>query len=188
MSNRNPTVPTIVAPVLLDKAIQDLQIELSTISWLTKSFARAWLNNGEVNGQSFEFPEVYQGDGLDYYNCLPNDMIQAYCFWYVDDDADIIELGRNSTIYEERDVKLIFFFNMDKIDDTKGYNFTEELKIDVYNVLKANLSNLSTVTSYTDTIRDSFDDFTQDYIKPGFYSKKYGAMRFDITLRYRNEC
>ena len=188
MSYRNPTIPTIATPVLLDKAIQDLQIELSSISWLTKSFARAWLNNDEVNGLAFAYPEVYQGSGLDYYNCLPNGMLQAYCFWYVDDDAEVLELGKNTTIFEERDVKLIFFFNMDKINNTKGYNFTEELKIDVYDILKASLSNGSNVNSYTDTLRGSFSDFTQDYIKPEYYNKKYGAMKFDITLRYRNSC
>lgn len=188
MSYRNPTTPIITNPVLLDSAIQKIQIELGTISWLTKSFARAWLNNKEVNGKSFEYPEVFQGAGLDYYNCLPNGMLQAFCFWYVDDDAKILELSKGVGIFEERNVKLIFFFNMDKIDNTKGYNYTEKLKLDVYNILKANLSNGSNITNYDDTIRKSFADFSLDYIKPEFYNKKYGAMIFDINLRYRNDC
>ena len=50
-------VPTITTPVLLDKAIQDIQIELANISWLSKSFARAWqpIKTTDKNGE-VEYP------------------------------------------------------------------------------------------------------------------------------------
>ena len=184
MSYLNPSELNITNAKGLDLAIQRLQIPLQSIIWLEKVFERARKNK---DSKGNDFPEVWQGKGLDYYNCFPNDNLQAYSFFYAKNDENIGTLTTSFGAFS-RNIDLIIFGNLNKIDSSKDYIFTEILKVDIISVLALKMNNNSVVTNYIDTIEGAFSDFSTDYIKPQFMNKKYFAMKFSITLKYTNDC
>jgi len=187
MSYSSPKTPTITSPVLLDKRIQSLQIALSALSWLDYSFARARLQTKETEQQGLvSYPEVFQGDGLDWQDVFPNDILKSFCFWYVP-GGEVLDYPQDR--YHEAVTQLIFQVNLKKIDPGKTYYYLEELKKDVLDILALKLKQQETLTAYFDNVRDVYTEFTTDYIAPRYVSKDFGFMRFDILLKYFNrEC
>lgn len=191
----------IANPVGLDKAIKGMAVALEALPWLEKSFGRAFVHvERNEKEEAIETPKVYKAKG-EYENVFPNDKYRAFSFWTATspevfpDDKDRFAAYPNAAV--QRDVAVIFWVNLKKIDPTKDYVFTEELKADVKAVLLRSPYVL-TINEYQDEdvqkVYEGFDlDKSARYKKAGKESGQwlmypYAGMRFDLTITYNGSC
>lgn len=185
MSQTIPIPHIITAPVLVDKVIADIQAQLDTLSWLEFSFGRAFKQFKLVDNSKVSFPAIFQELGKDYYNAFPNDNIISHSFTFV--DPEVVTEWNNKRIHQiEHDISIIIFFNLEKIDNTLTYRFTEKLKEDVIFVLSNVRPDTLEVNNITDGVEESFSDFSISEIKSEFLNLRYGAFKFDCTIHYTN--
>lgn len=198
MSRKDPVIITIPNPVLLDKAISNVQSVLANIPWLQYIFGRAYLFEedrrlgAESQREGFgiiKTPKVYTGkttgqNDADYEDCFPNDWYRSYCFFYAEGDETTNNYEPRTFANYTRPMSLIFWMDLNQIDDTKDYVFTEDLKYDVLQELKKVLD--LRITGYTD---GNFNDVFRGF-EPTERSDRlnlrypYGGMRFYFDLSY----
>lgn len=186
MSYKNPIEQVISDPVLLDKEIKNIQTVLGTLPWLEKSFGRAFKGTRLKNGRKVNYPAIFQAWKKDYYDGFPNDNIKSYSFIFPD-PSEITEYNSKGKHQIERNISIILFFDFEKIDNTLQYRFIEKLKEDVIVVLATLKPDKLEINNITDDVEDVFNDFTIDEIKPEYLQDKYGALKFECTIFYRNE-
>jgi len=186
MSYINPNVPQITNPVGVDKIIQDIQLQLSAgLTWLEKSFGRAWLfQEKDTSGKVSKMPKCYVGKG-EYVNVLPNDNFKSMSFIFCKDKEK--NEGFNASrlgSHKKRDLSIIIWGNLKKIDSTKTYIFTEELKKEVEKIL-IGLDYICSMNSYVDEKAESvFEGFTINDVDTQYLMHPYFACRFDFTVGY----
>ena len=186
MSYRNPIEQVITDPVLLDKEIKNIQTVLSTLSWLEKSFGRAFKGVRLKEGRKVTYPAIFQQWKKDYYDAFPNDNIKSYSFIFPD-PGEITEYNIKGKHEIQRNISIILFFDLEQIDNTLQYRFIELLKEDVIIVLATLKPGKLEINDITDDVEEVFSDFTVDEIKTEFLGDKYGALKFECTIFYRNE-
>ena len=186
MSYRNPIAQVIADPVLLDKEIKNIQTVLGTLSWLEKSFGRAFKGIRLKEGRKVTYPAIFQQWKKDYYDAFPNDNIKSYSFIFPD-PSEITEYNVKGKHEIQRNISIILFFDLEQIDNTLQYRFIELLKEDVIIVLATLKPGKLEINDITDDVEEVFSDFTVDEIKAEFLKDKYGALKFECTIFYRNE-
>lgn len=184
MSYKDPIAQVIADPVLLDKEIKAIQTTLATLSWLEKSFGRAfkWVRMDKT--RKVYYPAIFQVWKKDYYDGFPNDNIKSYSFIYPDPE-EITENSNRGAHEIQRDISIILFFDLEQIDNTLEYRFTEKLKEDVI-IKLATLRSLE-INKITDEVEEVFNDFTVDQIKAQYLKDKYGALKFECTIFYSKD-
>ncbi len=117
------TVPIkITTPKGIDAPIQALQTYLSNnLSWLTHSFGRVVKN--ETKKGTF-LPEVYTGSN-EYLQMLPDDNVNAMCFFDVDNHVDFD--NRNS----DANINIVFYINLSKCFTTLTHRADENAIVDI---------------------------------------------------------
>jgi hypothetical protein len=208
MNYSKPIIPVITNPVGLDAAIQSLQLELSTLEWLSHCFGRAWEHKEQDDlGQLVRVPKCFMGidaetKKAEYINVLPNDSLEnftAMSFFAVRDREFWVEesfnpVGQNA---KERLIAVIFWGDLIKIDDTKNYIYTEELKNDVERILKGNQYVKNIIQYYDERVENVFDGlineakyarYTVNDIKNPYLMHPFFGFRFDLTLGYYEQC
>jgi len=196
-SNRvNPLIPLLSNPIGLDKAIQDIQIALSDISWLEKIFGRAFEFNAiNTLGKRIKKPMVYIGNG-EYYSVLPNDTFKSMCFFLTrgHEESEGYLTG-NTLIYKVRGISIIFWVNLKLIDPTNDYIFTEKLKTDVEKVL-IHLPQVQDLENYNDQDADQIfassgkaklgvsTPFNLADTPDAYLMYPYSAFRMELSLKY----
>ena len=186
MSYRNPIEQVIADPVLLDKEIKNIQTVLGTLSWLEKSFGRAFKGIRLKEGRKVTYPAIFQQWKKDYYDAFPNDNIKSYSFIFPE-PSEITEYNVKGKHEIQRNISIILFFDLEQIDNTLQYRFIELLKEDVIIVLATLKPGKLEINDITDDVEEVFSDFTVDEIKTEFLKDKYGALKFECTIFYRNE-
>ena len=186
MSQTKPIQHVISNPVLLDKEIAAIQTRMDTIPWLEIAFGRAFKQFKLVNNIKVSFPAIFQELGKDYYNAFPNDNIKSYSFVFVDPSL-ITEWNVKRLHIVEHPISIIVFFDLEEIDNTLDYRFTEKLKEDVIFVLSDLAPNRLEVNGITDDVEEVFSDFSVSEIKSEFLKLRFGAFKFDCTLHYNND-
>ena len=188
MSQTTPIVHVIDDPVLLDKVIKKIQTTLSVLDWITFSFGRAFVKFKVIDNQKTSYPGIFQAWKQDYYNAFPNDNIaKGYSFIFADPGDEITEYNTKRNHQIERKLKVIVFFDMEKIDNTLEYPFMEKLKEDVLFQLDTLGKEVLQVDDITDDIEEVFEDFSISEIKAEFLGERYGAFKFECTVFYRND-
>lgn len=192
MSYNNPTIPT-AGVTGFDAAIGSIQTGLSALSWLTKSFGRAWVfKEKDLEGRVKKVPKVFEGqtDGKqgEYMNVLPNDFLQAYSFIKADGPEEWSEFNRFEGSMKSRKVSVIFWVNLKSINVAKNYIFIDELKDAVEDILKINPNVLSMDAYFDERAEDVFDGYTIDDVESQYLMYPFSGMRFQLTLSYPEVC
>jgi len=189
---KDPPVEVIPSPIAIDYEIKVIQDKLASIAWLQKIFGRGHLQpqppqqkpaQQAKGGNQREqlVPEVYYNRSP--YDARPNDNLRAYCFFFPRDPmrfADYKGLDIEQPV--QQPISIYFWANMQKVDAAKNYDFSDELRRDVFTVLRR-CGNLWLEEVYTQwdqvfrpfTITETF----KQYVKP-----PYTAFRFDGVLRF----
>lgn len=158
MSYKNQRIITIDNPRGLDKAIASLQQSISAIPYLTKVFGRAYIYKEVSNDKSITVPKVYAG-GKEYENVLVNDNYTSMCFFVATGPAVPIDFQNFQSNKYRRNVSLIFWGNLKKINPSKDYVFSELIKSDLLKALSTN-SSLDTIESIED---DTYDNVFKEF-------------------------
>ncbi len=187
MSRHTPTAASYADAVLLDDKINEIREAMDTISWLSYSFGRAY-KGVEVADSRIVYPEVFQAYGYDYLNLMPCDMWN-YSFVWVRQPQTVISQQKGTargTYTYEANLSVIVFYQRSSIGTTIRRPFDEELKYDCMYAL-GNVHELE-VTNVFDDVEECFSDFTTSRIEAEYMSRDFGALRFDVTVRYSNNC
>jgi hypothetical protein len=105
MSYANPTILSIPNARGLDAVMQSIQADLASLSWLEKSFGRAW----DFKEAKASVPKCYSGKG-EYINVLPNDHLTSQSFIRARADEKVIDYQEFSISSFEREISIIFWF------------------------------------------------------------------------------
>lgn len=186
---KNPSVVTVPNPVGIDAAILKIQTALGSLSWIEKSFGRAWTMQRTVLNQKRIEPMVYQGGG-EYYPALPNDALKAYSFFRVRSERKTQDYtpGMNFGSFLLQDpLDLIVWGDLKAIDPSKDYVFKEELIKDVLTKLDAN-PDVFVNGIWDDKVEDIYNGYTLFPEQRDLLMFPYFAFRVDITLKYSFRC
>ena len=119
---QNPTLPNPTDPVEIDRAIQDLQVKLSTnLPWLTQAYPRAYpqIESTQKAQPSFVFPAIYLGksnNDYKYLNAAPDNDKKGQCFFLVDTETvnDFVRGEHNIMSYS---LSIVFTANLKLVND-----------------------------------------------------------------------
>ena len=183
MSTANPIPYKITNPNGLDKTIQGLQTSLESISYLT-SFGRARLFHQD--GQ--RLPKVYTGN-QEYFEVLLNDSISGHSFFYVTGPHDPVEAGSNQLSYIfEVPTALFVIVNLQKVDETKDFTFTQDIQNDIMNVITRDPNVVAIRSILDNNPNEIFAEFTVDPEKRHLLMYPKAALRINLLLRYEQIC
>lgn len=186
---KNPSVVLTPNAVGIDAAIQKIQIKLGQLTWLEKSFARAWTMPRNVAEKDRVEPVVYQG-GSEYYPVLPNDALKSYSFFTAPGPRAMENYQRNvsfGTYFFKDPVSIIFWLNLQQIDATKDYIFKEELIKEVLNVLNRHAS-VEVQRVWDDKVDDIYRGFTLFQTHRDLLMYPFSAFKIDLLLSYQFDC
>lgn len=190
MSYANQRVLTIPNPRGLDKAIASIQQSLSSVSYLTKIFGRAYIFKENRNDSVVLVPKVYTGN-KEYENVMVNDHYTSMCFFVATGPATPIDyVHNNQSNYYKRDIALIFWGDLKKINPSHNYVFSELIKSDLLKALSNN--------GYINTINKIEDDTYENVFKEFRGSEKLyegktqylqypnTGIRIDLEVKYED--
>lgn len=207
-NTKNPNAYLLESPVGIDRVVQTLQIALSDLEWLEKSFGRAYLlsrkneaRDNRISNDDVFYPAVFQGvsDGkvLDMEDVLVNDNLDSYSFFYIDSDETVVDADYESHVenYFERDISLIVWFDMDRInkrtDIERLYPFQEELSQDIKSVISTTVFNPNeriSLIRVTDNPKEIFREFSLDTVAAQNLVYPNGGLRFYLKVMYKGLC
>ena len=188
------TVPYILdAPVGIDRIVKVLQADLLTLPWLTKSFNRAvMMSTKEEDEPPRIFPKCWVGDGKDEFEMIANDNWDAYTFFFAKGNETVVDTDAIEDHQFEQDLSLYLWVNLDRVDDSKTYDYLPELKRDVLDIIESSVllnDDSISITDIDETPSTVYDGFTVDIDKLQLIYYPYRAIRFDFSAVYRiTEC
>lgn len=192
MSYNNPSIPT-AGVTGFDAAVESVRSGLSALTWLEKSFGRAFeFKEKRLEDKIVTVPKVFMGqtdlkDG-EYLTVLPNDFLKAQSFIKALGPEEWTSFNRSDGSMKTRKVSVIFWVNLKQIDVSKNYIFTDELKDQVEDILKRNPFTLSMDAYYDERYEDIFQGYTIEEVNTQYLMYPYSGMRFDLTLSYPEVC
>ncbi|MEX0598820.1 MAG: hypothetical protein WD512_20215 [Candidatus Paceibacterota bacterium] len=185
ISNRNPEPFLYDNPIGLNQACQAIQIKLrDNISWIQKSFGRAYkIHRESPDKKSMERPHAYARNG-EYYELMPNDSLKAFSFMAPISKGEYIDYAENSpSQLINRNIALIVWGNLKKIDPSKDEVFTDELIQDITKILKK-IPYVNNILNIEDEdITAIFKPFSTDKFHQALFYP-YFSLRFEIELTY----
>jgi len=186
MAYHNQVQTAISSPKGIDKVIEDICTALSEVSWLSNIYRRAWLISDANAGANSFTPQVYL-ENMQYYKVLPNDNFTALSFVQVTSPERRVSLDEiNTTSYEpqkERDLSLVVWCNLKKVDSLSDYIFTELLRAEIEPLLSS-VDGL-VINSYIDEdYRQIFAGYDISQTENKFFAYPYAAFRFNCTVTY----
>lgn len=186
----NPTVPLLESPAGIDAAIQDIQIALRAgIDWLgDMAFGRAFkqeqkvITSGEASRRLVYYPEVYQVTNEPLI-VMPNDNVKAQSFFYVRDPGQPIDYTPGQYNIYNYPVSLVVWGNLNLITPASKGRYTEVLKLQVLELLRANYS--VEITAVFESFENVYSNYTitEDYRE--YMKLPYTAFRIDFNLSFK---
>jgi len=198
MTYQNPNIPIIPNPIGFDAAVADLQTAVATVSYIEKSFGRAFIHREMRAGKMITLPKVYQGSG-EYYNPLPNGELKASTFILAIGEEHCEDYQQYEQNIFTRKVALIFWGNLQLIDPDKDYIFLEEVKSDIMIAIKESKSFKSYDAYIDERYSEVFREFASyltntardtdtDEINTQYLMYPYAGFRMSLTLTYDQPC
>jgi len=180
--------PSIIPnPVGIDVVINNIQSKLSEIDWLEKSFGKSYIVKEEQDGRVLTMPKCWIGHN-EYVTMYPNDNVDAFSF---------IESFESETVtnYEsykfdhqsEFDISIVVFANLDRIDNTQDYIFTERLINDVYDKLNK-IPETKEINTIKRGIDAAYKNWSIESVEPVYYSPKYSAFNIELSVILSSSC
>lgn len=191
-SYTNPKTPLIANPVNIERPIQRLQVALSELDWIEKSFGRAQeAVKILTDGSRVVYPQVWQGEGLDLLNAMPNDNLSAQVFFKVEEPVECVAFRRDQFSTMRARVSIIVWYNLQRVAPYASYMVTE--------ILRAQLQRQITgvtldpgddlrILRVWETAKNVFAGYTLKGITEEALEYPYGGFRFELELTYLENC
>jgi len=183
-------------PLGIDITVKSLQILYEEFAWLEKSFARAVIRSEKRKtdtGSDFNyiFPGIFSrvGDDVyDYLNMMELDNYDAYSFFLALDPEESVEYEEEIQNQYRRRLDNIIWLNLEKVDDTKGYDYLEEIKQDVRNKIEKNRFGTIDIVSIEDEPENIFREFSLELTNTQFLYYPYRGFRIIMNVTYDEPC
>lgn len=179
----NPIPVAITNPINLDKYTEKLRLALLQNTWLEKSFGRAReIVRKDASGKIVtREPGVYLSNG-EYYPAYPNDSLRSFSFFRVTGPRPVEDYQPNSpqTIMTIP-IDLITWCNLQAIDRSKDYIFTEELITDQWRILQKS-GNVNIVRAWDERAEDIFKGYTLSQAHRDLLMYPYAAFRIEFEI------
>ncbi len=169
----------------LDLKIDGINTQLRQLPWLSLAHNRAWNLPESREEGLYRQPRIYSGD-RDYWNVMPNDDQDAFSFMVGIGPAQPVSDDPQPLITPIRWTKrldLIFFLDLSKIDDTQTYIYTEELNVEILDVLK-NVNGLLVNNIWMEDIRDVYEGFDLSEITLQHLYYPFAGIRYELEVSY----
>lgn len=186
----NPKVQTIPNPTPLDAAIAAMQGKFAELDWLQTAFGACKKQTGRISQKEqpdrrvrneFTYPEgIYKGEP---FNLMPNDNLNAFCFFHPYDNTEFPDYeGNSSIVHAVQPLAIIFWGNLSRINKEKDYIFTEELRIQAL----AKLAKVPAFILESSAVEyeNVFSPFTLRETYRQFLKFPFFGFRFDGRLNY----
>lgn len=184
----NPNAPTIQNPLNLDLAIKEVQDQLVMIPWLDVAYGRVWNRVSEEDGMKDMQPHLYVGNGQ-YQIMKGNDNLKAFCFFYPYGPERVKNFEQNTgSLNKERDVAIIFWIDLRKIDPSKDEVFLEELKTDIEAQLLKSIPVKNILRIWDDKPTEIYKGFNVDELDQSLLIYPYKGIRYDCELSFETFC
>jgi hypothetical protein len=191
MNYDNATIPLIDSPALLDAAIQELQIKLSTdLAWLETAYGLASnAQETDINGKRVTLPEVYAGEGQ-YVKVQPNNFFRSMCFFTCDSKASVVKSNSYANDSFTQDASIVFWLDLDKVSEYMGYTYTHRYtQMLISDVLKA-LKNqfVFTVTDIETDVASVWQGWTLNLADTQTFKHPETGFKISGKISYRHKC
>lgn len=191
-SHKDTTPFVLDNPVGIDTIVKSLQASLSSgLTWLEKSFNRATVMSRNNSGDQAEiYPVCWTADAKDQFKMIGNDNWSAYSFFVArgsETPVDFEQFGDNTY---QRDLSLYVWMNLEVIDDTKNYDYLEELKQAINTVIKTTEfddNETLIVESIEDDPLEIYSGFTVNPTDTQLLYYPYKGLRFDLACTYSDD-
>ena len=191
-----PSIPSFTLKGVDDK-IQDLQVILTSLSWLDYSFGLCEHAHREEDGVT-NYPAQWINNKTDYIDLRPfPDDIYSYSFWDIEDPG-LVEYNNDGENVSKRkyahylyNAACIFVMDLNQIDNNSTFNETKsKIREDIMNKFERGLiafdSHFWVTGIYEHDITQIFKGFTID--KPEEWKFPYQAFRIEGQLSFKRAC
>lgn len=197
MPYKVPNIPSFTLKGVDDK-IQDLQVILTSLTWLDYSFGLCEHAHRIEDGSVINYPAQWVNNRSDYIDLRPfPDDFYSYSFWDVEDPAgveynnDEVNAAKRKFALYRYNVAAIFVLDLKQLDFDTSYNETKsKLREDIVNKFETGLLGFNAhfwVTAiYEHDITQIFKGFTID--KPEEFKYPYQAFRIEGELLFKRAC
>lgn len=179
-----PNVPnTFISPRYDDKVVQDLQLSLSNLVWLNKSYHIARIGVNSLDKTTY--PQIQANDGSnELFDIRPDNKCSAYSFFEVDKPYQANTYDGDLTCY----LSLIVWGNLNLIDPMSTNDFTGTLINDVVNLLKRSGVESMEIEENPEKIFNKYSALKQEHNQ--YLLRRYTAFKisFYIKTGLINEC
>lgn len=214
-SSKNPSVVTVPGLVGLERVIQTIQVSLQSLTWIEKSFGRAYthmrkidsaphLNTPKYRNRNFDnvyYPAVYQGTDSsnrvkDFEDVLINDNLRAYSFIIADEQQNPQDYIIDELNLYQTNISIVFWVNLDAINKQVGpvktYPYFNELRNDVNanieNCLFDTVGDRVTILNVETDPKKIYKEYTIDITRLQNLVYPYGSFRFNCQAQWIDEC
>lgn len=173
MSYRNPQILPIDSPAGFDEVVESYRTAFSALSWLDRSFGRAF--EQPENSNTRRTPKVYVGKG-EYYNVLPNDSLKSQSF-LMSRSAERYTPGQEQG--RERDMSAVFWFNLKTIFPDRDEYSVEELLRSVVDIIEA--APWTAPAGIARVYDERVEDIFFGYLDNDFLEKNYQFLQWPFA-------
>ena len=175
----------------LNLTIKNIASKLEELSWLDTIYGRAY----DIKSDKNKVTPLFYLNKEEYINVLPNDTVLSQCFFRAK-GSEVINFDTNKESRRkertkfERNLSLIFWFNLEKLEYSGNvdYIYTENLKVEVIKVLKKCM-DVSKITAYYDEdSKKVFEGYDLEDVTRKFLMYPFDGFRIDFTVNYFEEC
>lgn len=176
-------------PVGIDRIITVLQSAFQELPWLTKSFGKAFKKYRDKDGSDFYYPSVWSGKNEDDLMLMGNDNWDAYTYSYPIGDTEYLSseiTARKIT----RQLEVVFWFNMDKVDPDATNEYTENLAVEISNKIGSTFFNNGdgvNILGYTDDPQQIYSEFSVDLVETQKLAWPYRGIKFTLEAIYSDD-
>lgn len=184
-------------PVLLDKALQDIQKALiDKLPWLNYAFGRAYkLSMTLSEDYTLYAPAVYNNNG-EYISVLPNDNFGNFSWFDIYDPQEVKNISPIKRHFSYNGA-IVFWYDQSSIFDDASVLYTEDIKNEILEVLTTPgiISNGHlTVSSFYENFENIYRGYnieslyTESNLDKQLFMYPYAGLRVEISLDIKNLC
>ncbi len=186
MSLRNPIPPTLINPVMLDAALDEINVKLSAyFPWLDNVYGKAQRMKREKNDNETIFPGIYVGE-KDYLSMFPDSHIGNFTFFDISTPDTIINDSRNNKEFETT-FNLIVWYDFRSVypvdwkqrtNENVKQQFVEFFRISSFPISRIRMER------FFDRPEEIYQGYSDLEIDTQFLMRPFGGFRIEGTIKY----
>jgi len=165
---------TYTSPKLHDAEIQTLQNLFAALSWVQVAYPLVRVGR---DSEGKTFPIVYTNDGTDIsIRVAPDSEVNSFCFFELEGDVTRFPDSVGKYTYP---LSVTFWLQLDKVDNTKNYDYTSELVLEIMNILDEQDCFDISYTTEPGEIFDRFSELEEQTYQ--HFMRNFSAFKISFT-------